>query len=233
MKIVVRVRPEQRKDDSEPAFGGRKAPDEGVQGAVAQRRLLVTVDVLGDEAAAPAEDHAVRGEDVRLRNLAKESTRRFEHQRTARGRDVSTVGAPDDERGKLQPPWRRVLRDAPYLRIESTQAACRRPRPHKRHFKSMPCSKKPQDTPADRSPTKASDELSPPLCRDAHARNAARWSGARPLPVSRRSKLTAPDFDRRARTPCADATTKLKAIILDSARHQQTIETSMERQPPV
>ena len=81
---------------------------------MAQRRRLVTVDVLGDEAAAPAEDQAVVSEDVRLRNLAKKPTRRFEHQRTTCGCDVSTVGVPDDKRGKLQPPWRRVLRDTPY-----------------------------------------------------------------------------------------------------------------------
>ena len=95
MKIVVRGWPEQHKDDSEPAFGPRKAPDEFTQGAEAQRRLFVTVDVLGDEPTGSGEDQAVL-EDVRLRNLPKQSARRFEHQRTARGPDAATVGVPDD-----------------------------------------------------------------------------------------------------------------------------------------
>src|SRR5262249_29508249 len=103
MKIVVRVRPQQRKNGFEPVLDGRKAPDKGAQDAVAERRRFVTVEVLGDEAAAAAEGN-VRREKVRLRNLANISIRRFEHQGTARGHHASTVAAPDDERGKLQSP---------------------------------------------------------------------------------------------------------------------------------
>jgi hypothetical protein len=103
----------------------------------------------------------------------------------------------------------------------------------------MPCSKEPLDTPVDGGQAKAGDELSPPLNRDAHAQNAARLSGTRPLPVSRRSKLTAPDLDRRARTPRPNASLASSAsrerslpTSLWLRLRQQTIEASMERQPP-
>jgi hypothetical protein len=97
---------------------GRKAPNKGAQDAVLQRGRLLTVEVLSDEAAVLAKDN-IRREKVRLRNLANISTRRFEHERTARGHDASTstVAAPHDERGKLPPSLRGVLCEVAQLRL--------------------------------------------------------------------------------------------------------------------
>src|SRR5262245_43712893 len=59
MKIIIRVGPEQRKDNFKTACGRRKAPGQRRQRPVVQRSLVSAVYVLGDKLMIATEDDAV------------------------------------------------------------------------------------------------------------------------------------------------------------------------------